>query len=109
MKEKYICSEAEYNAINKVMHKSKMEEGFYLTQIQIDDDRSDVWLDEERAIVRTYISFSVGLTWMFEGFENQDNLYDLTDEEAKVLLDLDRRFSKVYEKDATYKTLLCQE
>lgn len=107
MKEKYICSEKEYNAIDKVMMHSHMVDAFYLTQIQVEDEISDVWYDEDSSTVRkTYLSFTKGLTWMFEGFENENNLYDLTEDDAKVLLDLDRRFSKVYKKDVTYKDLL---
>lgn len=107
MKEKYICTEAEYKVIDKVMQASHMQDSFILTQISIDEDTSDVWFDQDNSqVTNTYVSFSTGLHWMFEGFENQDNLYDLTDSEAKTLLDLDKRFTKVYPENTSYETLL---
>lgn len=80
-----VLTDVEFDAVEKVLQGSHMDDSFDILQT---DNFFDITysFEEERAY-----PLQEGLTWMFDGFYNKDNVYGLTVQEAEALIRLHKR------------------
>lgn len=81
---KYIMSEAEYNVLDKILTKSKMEDIFIVQQ---ENENDYIWDIEEGE----QLSLKDGLSQICESMEDWRECYGLTNEDLEV-------FNKLLEK-----------